>query len=345
MKNRLTTKETAPLNKKKIILVKGTAGLGNRILSLLTAILYAQLSNRTLVIDWRDPYYSTDKTNSFNDFFMYDNKEMTVSLPLSDSIAPAIWRSNLHHTVDEILTKYAADSVNHPDTWSKFSIDLSRLDYDEDILVMWSYFEQLNVMRRHFYGEWAELRGLDTKTILRKLMRDHLCLKPAIQKQVTQFKKDRLTRPTIGLHIRCSDKRSRISPMLKKLNSLQKKYPEIQIFLATDNSEIKQKIENNYQRVLTIPKWYPEPYTPIHVGLSDRMHHGLEALIDIYLLAECDYLILDESSSFAYVATLISNSHEKQIYNFQRGRWIPAATRHKIWILKRRLEENLFSGR
>ena len=43
---------------------------------------------------------------------MYDNKEMTVSLPLSDSVAPAIWRSHLHNTVDEILTKYAPDSVH-----------------------------------------------------------------------------------------------------------------------------------------------------------------------------------------------------------------------------------------
>ena len=336
------------LNKKKILLVKGTEGLGNRILSLLTAILYAQLSERTLVIDWRDLYYSKEKTNAFNYFFTYNNENATVRLPLTDSIAPPIWRYHLHDSVDDVLLRYAPDSACNPSIWSRFSADLSRLDHEEDILVMWSFFEQIDVLRRHFHGKFAELRRMNTKSILRKLMGDHLRIRPVIQKQIDRFENEYFEHPTVGLHIRYSDKRSRLSPMLKKLDILIKKHPELQIFLATDNSEMRQTIENKYRRVLTIPKWYPAPGIPMHISSSDRSdprQHGIEALVDICLLAACDYLILDESSAFAYVASLISHTPEERIFNFQRGKWMPRALRHKIWILKVRLEENLSKGK
>ena len=42
----------------KYLLVKGAAGLGNRVFALVTAILYAKLSDRTIAIDWRDSQYS-----------------------------------------------------------------------------------------------------------------------------------------------------------------------------------------------------------------------------------------------------------------------------------------------
>jgi hypothetical protein len=44
------------------LLVKGRASLGNRILSALTGILYARLTGRRLLVDWRDEVYSDDGT-------------------------------------------------------------------------------------------------------------------------------------------------------------------------------------------------------------------------------------------------------------------------------------------
>ena len=45
------------MDDKRYLLVKGIAGLGNRILSVLNGILYARLSDRLLFVDWRDPDY------------------------------------------------------------------------------------------------------------------------------------------------------------------------------------------------------------------------------------------------------------------------------------------------
>ena len=53
------------MDDKKYLLVKGTAGLGNRLLFLLSALLYARLTERLLVVDWCDQTYSDDGTNAF----------------------------------------------------------------------------------------------------------------------------------------------------------------------------------------------------------------------------------------------------------------------------------------
>ena len=47
------------------VLVKGNAGLGNRLSSVLSGALYARLSGRRLLVDWTDWMYSNDGSNVF----------------------------------------------------------------------------------------------------------------------------------------------------------------------------------------------------------------------------------------------------------------------------------------
>ena len=56
------------MNSNKYILVKGSSGLGNRILVLSSAILYGQISGRQVFVDWRDGTYGEPKTNFFSIF-------------------------------------------------------------------------------------------------------------------------------------------------------------------------------------------------------------------------------------------------------------------------------------
>ena len=332
------------IKNKNILLVKGSDGLGNRILCLLTAFLYARLTKRQLVVDWSDHNYSNDGSNVFNRFFQCNGSVSTDELPDTDSVAPLIWRNHLRESVLEMGIRYTPKSIGHPNTWSKFSIDLSKLDYQEDVLVMWSFFEQVRILRRHFSGEFAALHEKSTKTILRKVLEENLILNPLIRERIDGFKDDWPKRRTVGVHIRYTDKKSRVKAMCRKLNTLFKHDPEMQIFLATDNIDIKEMLENKHSRVITTPKWYPAPGKPMHKrsAYSDRVEHGIGALVDMYLLAECDCLILDESSSFAYVASLLARMPSTRIYNFQRGRRIPSDVRHQIWILMRRLRVSLF---
>lgn len=60
---------------------------------------------------------------------------------------------------------------------------------------------------------------------------------------------------------------------------------------------MKNMFEENYPGVITTPHWYPTPGLPMHGSQEcpDRIEHGVETLADLYLLAECDYLIIDTS--------------------------------------------------
>ena len=65
------------MDDKKYLLVKGTAGLGNRLLFLLSALLYARLTERLLVVDWCDSTYSNDGSNAFPLLFTGTWRETT----------------------------------------------------------------------------------------------------------------------------------------------------------------------------------------------------------------------------------------------------------------------------
>ena len=48
---------------RKFLLVKGRSGLGNRLEVLMGGLVYARLTNRQVVVDWRDREYSNDKSD------------------------------------------------------------------------------------------------------------------------------------------------------------------------------------------------------------------------------------------------------------------------------------------
>ncbi len=331
------------MSEDKFLLVKGRAGLGNRILCLLSAILYARFTGRRLIVDWSDDAYSNDGSNVFSSLFHCPLSGQLDEIPDTDSVRPGIWRGHLHESALNMILLYPEASMRYPETWRAFSVDLSRLDYPEDVLVMWSYVEQVYIMRRHFKGSYQELSKLGTKAILRSVLQDNLKPHSLIQKRVNQFKLKRFNQKTVGVHVRYMDKKARISAILGKLEALIRREPELQIFLATDNLEIEKRFLDKYQNVISTEKWYPSSGKSMHRNPEspDRLMHGIEALVDLYLLASCDYLILDESSSFSYVASLITNTPNSNIFNVQLGHMIPPEVRHQIWSLKIRLQWSL----
>ena len=320
----------------KILLVKGAAGLGNRILCALTGILYARLTRRRLLIDWSDGTYSDDGSNVFYRFFQCHGCSSTDEIPVTDSVRPHIWCGHLHESSAALRKLYAPKSRNSPLIWRQFSVDLSSLDYQEDVLVMWSYMEQVDTLRKHFNGEFKELRRASKKAILKRLLREDLILHPSIRERVDQVRSDWFDKKTVGVHIRYMDKKACLRLIHKRLNALLKRQPEMQVFLATDNVEIKDMFQENYSSVITTQKWYPTSGSSMHHNpeCPDRTENGIGALVDMYLLAECDYLILDESSSFSYIASLLVNRSNSKVFDVQRGYWLPPRVRHLIWLFR-----------
>ncbi len=289
----------------KFLLVKGLTGLGDRILCALGGILYAQLTGRRLIIDWSDPVYSADGNNVFHRLFNSPFCSPTDDIPMTDSVYPHVWRGRLLEHASQMAheREYNPDEIRR-----ELSIDLGRLDYLEDLLVLVEYEPRVDRLRPHFQGALQGLAQMPTEVILAKLLREDLLLRPEIAARVDHFRRTRFHSRTVGVHVRYTDYRVRIFAIIKQLNALLSREQDLQIFLATDNVGIKKMFEDNFPGVVSTPHWYAIPGLPIHSDRArpDRTETAVEALIDMYLLASCDHLIYDGSSSFSRVASFLS---------------------------------------
>jgi hypothetical protein len=320
---------------KKFLLVKGISGLGNRILSALNGILYAGLSERKLVVDWSDPVYSSDGSNVFHRFFTSVSCSPVDGIPMTDSVYPAIWRDRLHESARRLAEEHA---YNPAAVRRELSINLSNLDYQEDLVILVEYHARMELLRPHFRPA-EDLAQMSDAAVLVKLLKDDFILRPEIRSRVDQFKSNHFHSRTVGVHVRYSDHRTRIFAIVKQLNALLERERDLQIFLATDNLEILKMFERNYSGVIATPHWYGLPGSAIHNNPASpsRIETAIEALIDLYLLAECDHLIIDSSSSFSYVAGLLSSAPIHNKINVAIGakgnrRIRNTTTRYLRWI-------------
>lgn len=305
-------------------------------LAALTGILYAKLSGRRLIIDWRDPTFSVNGSNAFPDLFLCSMSEPVENIPVTDSVNPAVWCGNLSNSATSMRKPYK----NNTEFWKNTSIDLTRLDYNEDLLVMWAYHGEIELLRGHFKDPFQEYSHLSKEEILRKLLQEYLQLHPMIQSGVNEFKLENFDgKRTVGVHIRFSDHRASLFAILDKLNTLSRSEPDLLIFLATDNIQIKKLLEENYPGVITTNHWYPQPGGRIHDNRAcpDRLGSGIEALVDLYLLAECDNLIIDSSSSFSFLANLLTKAPGLNVFDMARGEKLTPKLRRFSWRLMLRL--------
>jgi hypothetical protein len=222
------------------------------------------------------------------------------------------------------------------DRWrsEKFTVRPGRLHYDEDVAVYWAHFEQIHEMRRHFRGEFQSLGRRSDEAILRDLIRSHLPPHPEIAAQVRDFRQRHWNGDVVGVHLRYSDSRRRVSDILRLVDHITASRPGCRVFLCTDNADLLRHGRERYgaSRVLATEKWFPPPGKPIHrtQGVADRLQMAREAMVDLHLLGSADRLITDERSSFAYVARLLFEGPSSRIRNFDPVAFLP---RHMgIWL-------------
>jgi hypothetical protein len=323
-----------PMAEQKYLLVKGRSGVGNRVFSLLTAVLYARLTRRRLLVDWSDPTYSNLGSNAVHQFFISELFGPSDEIPSTDSVRPEIWRGHLHDSAKALQARRAPGLKGDPLVWKRFSVSLSQLDYPEEVLVMWTYFPLIDQLRRHLHGEFSGLRELGTETILRRLVRESLELHPAIRERVDGIKRNWPDEPAIGVHIRSTDKLTNIRAVRRKVDDLRAQHPGAPVFLASDSRAVEDSFARIWPGLLTAPKWYPSGGRSLHqnVECPDRTINGIEALIDLYLLAACGYLVVDTSSAFSRLACVLTDADHSHICDLHRWRALPPQVRQVLWL-------------
>ena len=302
------------------VLVKGRAGLGNRIVCALTGILYARLTRRRLIVDWRDPVFSDDELNVFPLLFECPPARPVTELPATDSVAPSIWRGHLS------ISSRALQRLHPELSHAKFR-RVASMDPDETRLPRGAGRHVALAGQRweRWSGRIVNASPASSETCSRisscgAIAAADLVLAAAVRERVERFRAEHFRDEMVGVHVRYSDKRVPVAAIRRRLERLLARQPSIGIFLATDNSEIRDMFERSYENVVTAPHWYPVPGRSAHHDPScpDRLENARTGLVDLYLLAACDHLVADTSSTFAQVAWLLSNRGPESLDDVRR---------------------------
>ena len=296
---------------KACVLVKGTAGLGNRMLCVLTASLYAVVTGRRLLVDWRDPLF-TGRSGSAPDLFC----ELFVS-PLADplpekiesrSVAPSLWQDRLNDTVGVLGRDHDPLFFQKFGSFRNLAIRLGRTDYPEDVLVFWSFREVMRPIKAHLIRLDQRYRKMSDLEILRDAAKKYLQPCERVQSITNQFVSENYRKRMLGLHIRATDLQAPVEKLLRVAGQLVKKYNCDGVFCATDNAEVEVRARQMLPNVITLPKELPKGSIPLHYdpNCQDRVERATQALVDMLLLSRCPILAYASRSSFGYVATIFA---------------------------------------
>jgi hypothetical protein len=325
----------------KYVIVKGSSGMGNRMRLLFHAVVYATITGRYLVVDWRDSFYSNDENiNVFERFFQM--KWPRYVSPWDQRLAehcstlPPTWNGLVQMNVTMAVRAFRKGKTGMTPAEAKElmglrnPLDILNLSATEDYVLHWGCNDLINRLPpeilQKFFG------SSDRRTIRRKIVRENLLPSLELEARINEFKKRAFEQDgkkirVIGLHVRQSDllpKRPYVE-ILDLLKDKMQRDPECRLFLATDNREIERHFrEEFHERIVSTSKWIPaDAGKPMHLAKEcpDKILNGLEALTDMYLLAACDELYFQGNSSFSQMAQCLSQAPKECVRDWT----LPAA--------------------
>ena len=332
------------MSKEKYLVLKGCAGLGNRLMTICNAIEYCKKTNRKLVVDWSDGVFAEKGVNIFSQFFKIDNFSAIGSVEeikqKIDNLTcyPAVFKKNFKSDVyDNFIHAFHPFFLKIPDSLlfnerlkmlRGFWLDKSRAFPTSKVGFLKEVFDlnnspfghDLSVGRKEdvlFYFDF-------TPNGLKDIFLKHISLQEDIKRKVNSFSDEKnLNKNTIGIHVRSTDKQPQ-----KTLDVLIGKIREInlvnaQIFLATDNKQVAEKIKNTFPVVVEFPKLMPDiKLGGMHLWAkyNNQLESGSrileESIMDMWLLSKCEYLLYQGNSTFSQLSMFMhQDSNKSQVWD------------------------------
>ena len=308
-----------PAGAPRWLLVKGRSGMGNRMLAVLTGILYARASGRRLVVDWGDGAYSAPGVNVFHDLFHCPSCDPGEVVPATASITPPIWDGRLDATTWDLHREHPELSIRG--LWKRSSLELTAPQSDAAVAVVWLCSAKVPLLRSPLRAVLGELRrATSTDMVLSGLLREELVPQSWLQERIDAAARDLLDGETVGVHVRYTDRKAQLPRLLVRLDAVLRERPGLRVFLATDGPEVAELFARRYPGFVATSHRFADRGKPLHYGGPEetRRQDAVEALTDLYLLGACDHLVVDTSSSFSYVATLLSRTPRSHIHDVNR---------------------------
>lgn len=326
--------------KLKYLIVKGCAGIGNRLYTITRAMEIAKLQNRILVVDWSDGQFAPKNVNAFYHFF--DIKDFPHAKHLPDiaplSVYPKIWKTEINNSIYDVF--YVVEPVLN--IFKKLPFTLLRVLKLKKLHGYWisktiaekktlAWFLKNMVSSNTFpNGEYYYQNKKEDVLVYveffppfnEELFLNHISLKNKFLQKVNVFcAKYNVSEKFIGVHIRSTDKKPKkeVNRLLQYL--MNDKLKNSFIFLATDNIEVQEKFNEVFgNRLILYPKFLPNTdgdglhqYALYKKDESMMLQITEESLMDMWILSRCETLYYQGNSTFSHIAKALHTNKSKCI--------------------------------
>jgi hypothetical protein len=303
---------------RRILLIKAKGGFGNRMLSAATGIILAELAGRTAVIDWREGGYRKKGADSYPLLFESPVDIDPVEFDERRDVAPAIWSGRLGQAPVDLIEDIFPGHHSDPFIYRKLSINLARPEVPEELAVFWSYLPKFARIRRQVRHA-RRYRGMSLDDVARHALDRYFRPNARVRSEVEKLFAGR-TRPIIGVHIRYTDRKVSLDGIIREVATLRANVPQAQIFLATDNERVQGVFRERFDNVFVIEKNLGDDARSLHemVEHDDQIREAENALIDMWALSKCDWLVHSRVSTFSVAAALIGGIPESRQRDIDR---------------------------
>lgn len=299
-----------------LVLKAPPVGLGSLMVTTICGKIYAQLTNRIPIVLWRQNclYYeptssssSSQLDNAFEYFFeTISDCAITEILGKQYSYYPNCW--NDENILDDTLMQ------ENEQAHFRLPVELNFPGSEADVLVVTEYpgitSYLPNLMATHDC-----FKNLTELEILSKYFYNQLHLNSRMRSQVEQFCQKHLAgQEKIGLRIRRTDfaaikatpsDSTYVNAVNTHTANLAKSY---KIFLATDCAKTLDKFRQIYRdRLVYTDCIRSDNSSAIHLTKGNHRIKGEQMLLDLYVLAACDYFIGSDSNWFWLVTRILND--------------------------------------
>jgi hypothetical protein len=297
----------------KYLIVKACAGLGNRLVTIFSAIKYCEKNNRRLIVDWSDGQLDEKGADAFKKCFELINIDH-LDIENIENIENLTHSSNLFKK-DQKAGIYDLYFDKSSSFWLKFPQRLFLFSWQKKIRRRWQPITKGGFRNSLNYGSdlkdslpWQVLYYSDFLPSLDYTpLPAYVRLKPFMNEKISQFVKQTNLAQSVGVHIRFTDKQP-TADVKKIIDHIKVKHKN-SIYLSTDSREIEALFLKDISNLILFPKKKPElKGEGLHqwalYNHKEDLKYTLyeESVIEMFLLSKCQYLYYQGNSTFSNIS-------------------------------------------
>lgn len=309
----------------KYCYVPGTAGIGNRLYTIASAIEYCEKTGRIINVDWSDGMFDARGTNCFLKYLhlSFDKRVDYIDRKEKDIYPPFFFEKDEPSLFSDYKLTQSGNTL--PKIVSKLpkkcfvGLKIGLL-HNISALGFWQL--KKNTDKRFIEGLSLPYKMKERIVVYadysppfkEETIRKYIHFSEEFQKEMNEFvRQKQLNRDSIGIHVRATDKKS--DKELDKLFGIIDKFDVgKRIFLATDNCDVESQILNKYgDRVVVYPKYLPEvsgrqgvhKWSRECSEIEVKQNIFKECLADMYILSKVKILLYQGNSSFSNISRIL----------------------------------------